>query len=228
MSTCLRKKARENIFNIMFYEPVKRIIDIIGATIGMVFFLPIAIITAFAIEIESPGPILANTPKRVGQRGKEFRLLKFRSMIPNAHSLLHTDPKFKMLLEEYKKSSYKLYNDPRVTKVGKFIRRHSIDEIPQLINVLVGDMSLVGPRPYYPFELKEQQEKYPHTKNLVKEVLEVKPGITGQWQVSGRSEINFDKRIQMDAEYARKKSLVYDIIILLKSPLAMITGKGAI
>lgn len=228
MSTCLKKKARTNISSIMFYESAKRIIDIIGATVAMVFFLPVAIITALAIEIESPGPILADTPKRVGQRGKEFRLLKFRSMIPNAHNLLHTDPKFKMLLEEYKKSSYKLHNDPRVTKVGKFIRKHSIDEIPQLINVLVGDMSLVGPRPYYPFELKEQQEKYPHTKRLVKEVLEVKPGITGQWQVSGRSEINFDKRIQMDAEYARKKSFVYDIIILLRSPLAMITGKGAI
>jgi lipopolysaccharide/colanic/teichoic acid biosynthesis glycosyltransferase len=164
----------------------------------------------------------------VGKEGKLFRILKFRSMIPNAHTLLHTDPKFRKLLKEYKKSSYKLHNDPRVTKVGKFIRKHSIDEVPQLFNVLAGDMSLVGPRPYYPFELEEQQGKYPHTRELVKEVLKVKPGITGQWQVSGRSEINFDKRIEMDALYARKRSILYDILILLRSPLAMVTGKGAV
>jgi len=212
----------------MLYRFLKRLVDIFGSIVAFIFFLPILIITAVAIEIESPGPVLADTPKRMGKDGKEFMLLKFRSMIPNAHTLLHTDPKFAKLLEEYKKSSYKLHNDPRITKVGKFIRKHSIDEIPQLINVLRGEMSLVGPRPYYPFELKEQQEKYPHTKELVKEVLRVKPGVTGNWQISGRSEINFDKRIQMDAEYSRRKSIFYDIIILLRSPLAMITGKGAI
>lgn len=212
----------------MFYNLTKRLIDIIGSIVALIAFLPVSIVTAFAIEIESPGPVLADTPKRMGKDGKEFRLFKFRSMIPNAHILLHTDPKFAKLLEEYKRSSYKLHNDPRVTKVGKFIRKHSIDEIPQLLNVIRGEMSLVGPRPYYPFELREQQEKFPHTKELVKEVLKVKPGVTGHWQVSGRSEINFDKRIQMDAGYARKRSIIYDILILLKSPLAMITGKGAI
>lgn len=212
----------------MFYDFIKRTIDIIGALVAIVLFLPIAITTAIAIEIESPGPLLADTPKRVGKNGKKFRLLKFRSMVPNAHNLLHTDPKFKKLLEEYKKSSYKLHNDPRVTKVGKFIRKHSIDEIPQFINVLKGEMSLVGPRAYYPFELDEQQKKYPETRGLVKEVLKVKPGITGQWQVSGRSEINFDKRIIMDATYARKRSIFYDILIILKTPWAMISGQGAV
>lgn len=212
----------------MFYNITKRLLDIVGALVAIVVFLPVAIVTAIAIEIESPGPLLADTPKRVGKDGQQFRLLKFRSMIPNAHNLLHTDPKFKKLLEEYKKSSYKLHNDPRVTKVGKFIRKHSIDEIPQFINVLKGEMSLVGPRAYYPFELEEQQKKYPVTKDLVKEVLKVKPGITGQWQVSGRSEINFDKRIIMDAMYARKKSILYDILIILKTPWAMISGQGAV
>jgi len=212
----------------MFYDILKRIMDIVCSIIAIIIFIPLSIITIIAIEIESPGTILADTPKRVGKDGKEFRLLKFRSMIPNAHKLLHTDPRFAKLLEEYKKSSYKLHHDPRVTKVGKFIRKHSIDEIPQLINVLIGDMSLVGPRPYYPFELSEQQEKYPQTKKLVKEVMKVKPGITGQWQVSGRSEINFDKRIEMDAEYVRRQSIFYDLIILIKSPLAMITGRGAV
>ena len=210
------------------HDVCKRLIDIVGSLIGLVIFSPVCLVTAIAIEIDSPGTILADTPKRVGKNGNLFRLLKFRSMIPNAHNLLHTDPHFKKLLEEYKKSSYKLHDDPRVTKVGKFIRKHSIDEVPQFLNVMRGEMSLVGPRAYYPFELEEQQKKYPNTVALVKEVLTVKPGVTGQWQVSGRSEINFDKRIEMDAEYARRKSIVYDLIILMRTPLAMITGKGAV
>jgi undecaprenyl-phosphate galactose phosphotransferase len=123
--------------------------------------------------------------------------------------------------------SYKLINDPRVTKVGKFIRKHSLDEVPQFFNILLGDMSLVGPRAYYPDEIKEQQQKYPDTKQAVKIVLSVKPGLTGFWQVSGRSEINFDKRIQMDAEYVKKRSIIYDLKIVAKTPWAMISGKGA-
>lgn len=190
--------------------------------------MPICILTAIAIKIDSPGPVFADTPPRVGKDGKLFRLYKFRSMIVNAHKLLRTDPRFKKLYEEYKKSSYKLKNDPRVTRVGRFIRRHSIDEIPQLINVLKGEMSIIGPRPYYPDELEEQQKKYPHTRKYVREVLKVKPGITGLWQVSGRSEINFDKRIKLDAKYAQKKSILLDLVILLKTPWAMISGKGAI
>ena len=149
-------------------------------------------------------------------------------MIINAHKLLHTDPRFKKLYKEYRKSSYKLYDDPRITRIGKFIRKHSIDEIPQLINVLKGEMSIVGPRPYYPDELEEQQKRYPQTKELVKEVLSVKPGISGFWQVSGRSEVNFDKRIEMDAYYAKKKSILLDVLILLKTPWVMLSGKGAV
>lgn len=211
-----------------FFFFVKRLMDIcLAVVLGAVFF-PVAIITALAIKLDSKGPIFADTPPRVGKNGKLFRIYKFRSMITNAHQLLRTDPRFKKLYEEYKKSSYKLRNDPRVTRVGKFIRKHSIDEIPQLINVLKGEMSVVGPRPYYPDELKEQQKKYPHTKKLVKEALSVKPGITGLWQVSGRSDVNFDKRIALDAYYARKKSVLLDLWILLKSPWVMISGRGAV
>ncbi len=206
---------------------IKRSIDVVLAVILIIFFSPIAIITAIAIRLETPGPIFADTPPRVGRDGKPFRLYKFRSMIANAHNLLRTDPKLAKLFEEYKKNSYKLVNDPRVTGVGKFIRKHSIDELPQLVNVLKGEMSIVGPRPYYPDELEEQQKKYPNTKKYVKEVMDVKPGITGLWQTSGRSEINFDKRIKMDAQYARKKSLMLDLMIMIKSPIVMITGKGA-
>lgn len=212
----------------MYFEYTKRFIDLIGGVVLLIVFFPIVLVSAVAIKISSPGPIFADTPKRVGKEGKLFHLFKFRSMIVNAHRLLQKDPKFKKLYQDYKRSSYKLHEDPRVTKIGKFIRKYSIDEVPQFINVIRGEMSIVGPRAYYPDELTEQQYRYPHTKKLVKEVLSVKPGITGYWQVSGRSEINFDKRIEMDAYYARKKSVLFDVLIILKTPWAMISGKGAI
>jgi lipopolysaccharide/colanic/teichoic acid biosynthesis glycosyltransferase len=213
----------------MDYDITKRTIDILGATFLLVLFSPIFIITAIAIKLDSKGPVFADTPKRVGKGGKLFYPYKFRSMILNAHKLLQTDPKFKKLYEEYKNGSYKSPKwDPRITKVGKFIRKHSIDEIPQFINVIKGEMSIVGPRPYYPDELEKQQKKYPGTQGYVKEMLTVKPGITGFWQVSGRSEVNFDKRIEMDAYYARKKSILLDILILLKTPWVMISGRGAV
>lgn len=207
---------------------VKRIIDIFLSLILLTLFSPIMLITALAIKLSSPGPVFADTPKRVGKDGNLFYPYKFRSMIMNAHLLLRTDPKFKKLYDEYQKSSYKLFHDPRVTPVGKVIRKHSVDEIPQLLNVLKGEMSIVGPRPYYPDELEKQQRIYPKTKNMVKEVLTVKPGITGYWQVTGRSEVNFDKRIEMDAYYAKKRSLLLDLQILAKTPWAMISGKGAV
>jgi len=209
------------------YDLIKRMMDIICSAILGIIFFPIGAITAIAIKLDSPGPIFADTPARIGKNGKLFKMYKFRSMIQNAHQLLRTDPELKTLYEKYKRNSYKLKLDPRITDVGKFIRKHSIDETPQLINVLKGDMSLVGPRPYYPDELKEQQRKYPDTKELVKIVLKTKPGITGDWQVSGRSEVNFDRRIKMDAQYVMQKSILYDIIILLRTPWAMVSGKGA-
>jgi exopolysaccharide production protein ExoY len=212
----------------MRYEILKRSIDIVGASILLVLFSPIILGTAIAIKLNSKGPVFADTPKRVGKNGKLFYPYKFRSMILNAHILLREDPRFKKLYEEYKKSSFKLHEDPRVTKVGKFIRKHSIDEIPQLLNVLKGEMSIVGPRPYYPDELEEQTAKYPQTKKLLKDVVSVRPGITGYWQVTGRSEVNFDKRIEMDAYYARKKSIIFDILVMLRTPWAMVSGKGAV
>ncbi len=210
------------------YSLLKRSIDIIFSIILILIFIPVIILTIMAIKLSSPGPILADTPKRVGKDGKLFKMLKFRTMVVNAHNILRKDPRYKHLFEQYKKNSYKLKRDPRVTQLGKFMRKHSLDEIPQLINVLKGEMSLVGPRAYYPDELSNQQKKYPQTRSLVKKVLSIKPGITGYWQVSGRSEVNFDKRIAMDADYVDKKSLWYDIKILFKTPFAMITGKGAV
>lgn len=211
----------------MTYDLIKRFIDILFSIILLIVFSPIILITLIAIKLDSEGPVLADTPPRVGKDGKLFRMYKFRSMVKNAYMLLQTDERYKQLYEEYKKGGYKLTHDPRVTRVGRFIRKYSIDELPQFINVIKGDMSLVGPRAYYPDELRDQQKQYPNTKDAVKIMMSVKPGITGVWQVSGRSEINFDKRIQMDAQYAEKKSIVYDFLLLLKTPFAMLSGKGA-
>lgn len=209
------------------YNLEKRILDLTSSAMLGIIFLPICVIAAIAIKFDSYGPIFADTPQRVGKNGRLFKMYKFRSMVQNAHQLLRSDPRYKDLLKKYKLNSYKLKEDPRITRVGKFIRKHSIDEIPQLLNVLRGEMSLVGPRAYYPDELEHQQKKFPHTKKDVQIVLTSKPGITGVWQVSGRSEVQFDKRIAMDAQYVRKKSVINDIVILLKTPWVMVTGKGA-
>jgi lipopolysaccharide/colanic/teichoic acid biosynthesis glycosyltransferase len=210
------------------YLFTKRLMDILSSILLLVIFSPVIIVIAILIKLDSKGPILADTPKRVGKNGTLFKMYKFRSMVENAHEILRGNPKYVNLYNIYKKGSYKLKHDPRITRIGHFIRKHSLDEIPQALNILRGEMSLVGPRAYYPDELRDQQKKYPNTIDSVKVVLSVKPGVTGFWQVSGRSEINFDKRIEMDASYVKKRSLLYDLWIIAKTPIAMITGRGAL
>lgn len=209
----------------MMYNFAKRLIDVGSSILGLIILSPLLILIAIAIKLDSPGPIFADTPMRAGRGGKLFRIYKFRSMVANAQEILDSNPR---LLEEYKKNSYKIFNDPRVTRMGKFIRRFSVDEFPQFFNILKGEMSIVGPRAYYPYELEEQQEKYPSSKKFVKIILSGKPGLTGLWQVTGRSKINFDKRVEMDAQYVKKRSLFYDFQIMLKTIPAVISGKGAV
>lgn len=223
-----KSKTKEKIF-----EFFKRAIDVFGSLFLLILFSPVMLLTAILIKISSPGPVLVEKEnshmKRLGKGRNIFRLFKFRSMMINADVLEKTDPRFKKVYEEKRaRGNYKPTKDPRVTPVGKFIRKHSIDETPQFLNILMGDMSLVGPRPYLREELEEQQEKYPGTEKYVKEMHAVRPGITGFWQVSGRSDVNFDKRIEMDAYYARKKSLLLDFLILLKTPWAMLSGRGTV
>ena len=215
------------------YDVFKRTIDVIGSVILLVLFSPILLITAIAIKLSSPGPVFVEKTnkhmRRLGKNAKVFRLYKFRSMPVKADILEKTNPKYKSAyIEKHTSGNYKPTNDPRVTKVGRFIRKHSIDEMPQLINVLRGEMSIVGPRPYLQEELEEQQGKFPGTEKYVKEMSTVKPGITGYWQVNGRIDVNFDKRIKMDAFYARKKSILFDVLIVLKTPWVMLAGKGAV
>lgn len=212
----------------MFYDLAKRFIDIVGATVLIIVFSPLLILIPILIKIDSPGPVFVEESARVGRDKKLFYMYKFRSMIANARELLRSDPKFRRLYRKYKRDSYKLKDDPRITRVGRFLRRFSLDELPQIFNVLKGEMSLIGPRAYYPDELEEQQKVYPETKRHVKEILKAKPGVTGYWQVTGRSEINFDKRVKMDADYVRRRSIMQDMIILLRTPWVMLSGKGAL
>ncbi|MBP6979821.1 sugar transferase [Candidatus Curtissbacteria bacterium] len=212
----------------MFYDFAKRTIDIVGSLVGMSILCLIFPVIAIAIKRSSPGPVFADVPKRSGKDGKSFKMYKFRSMIKDAHLLLQSDPKFKKLYEEYKKNSYKLSHDPRVTPLGHFIRKTSIDELPQFINVLKGEMSLVGPRAYYPDELINQQKAFPETKKYVKTLLTAKPGLTGPWQVSGRSDISFEKRVKLDADYAKKRSILYDLKIIILTVPALLSQKGAV
>lgn len=211
----------------MIYDVLKRLIDIVGSIIGIIIFSPVFIGTALAIKIDSRGPILADTPMRVGKNGRLFYMFKFRSMVVGAAEILKQNPE---LFKKYKENSYKLdiNEDPRITKVGRFIRKTSIDEFPQFFNVLKGEMSLVGPRAYYPFELEDQQKKYPNSREFVKIILSAKPGLTGVWQVSGRSNINFDKRVEMDARYVQRRSIFYDMYIILKTIPAVLTSRGAV
>ncbi|OGD97027.1 hypothetical protein A3F02_02780 [Candidatus Curtissbacteria bacterium RIFCSPHIGHO2_12_FULL_38_9b] len=216
----------------MFYDFLKRTIDILGSIFVLILFFPIMVIVALVIKLISPGPVLYS-PKRVGKNGKLFTMLKFRSMYMykingkwvHAEKYLETNRK---LMAAYKKGSYKLKKDPRITFLGKFLRKFSLDEVPQLINVLNGEMSLVGPRAYQFEELIHQQKVYPHTSKYVKIILSGRPGVTGPWQVSGRSFINFDKRVVMDAAYVKRRSILYDIWIIIKTPIAMISGIGAV
>lgn len=216
----------------MFYDFAKRTIDIIGALIGLFIFSVVIISVTVAIKLTSPGPIFF-APSRVGRDGKLFRMLKFRSMymyqiggeLQHAEKYLELNPK---LMKAYQKNSYKLKDDPRITPIGRILRRFSLDELPQLINVLKGNMSLVGPRAYQKDELDHQQKVYPHTKKFVQVILKSRPGASGPWQTSGRSQINFDRRVEMDASYVSRRSILFDLKVIIKTPFAMITGQGAI
>lgn len=202
------------------YAEQKRILDIVVALGLLIAFLPIWIIVPILIKLDSPGPILF-THKRVGKNGKTVELLKFRSMIDNADEILHK--KSPELLKQFKAADWKLEHDPRITRLGKILRSLTIDEFPQLLNVLKGELSMVGPRAYVERELREQQQKYPETRPLIKDILSIKPGVTGPWQTSGRNEVPFNKRAQMDAAYARQKNIWKDIWILIKTPRAMLS-----
>lgn len=201
---------------------IKRALDLIVATILAVLFLPIWIVVPILIALSSPGPIVYRH-RRIGQNGEPFDMYKFRSMVADADEILHK--RNKKLLKKFKALDWKLEakDDPRITPLGRILRALTIDEFPQLYNVLRGQMSMIGPRAYLAAELAAQVKKYPETRPLMHVVLTAKPGLTGLWQVSGRNEISFDKRVALDAQYVTNSTLWGDLIILCKTPLAMIS-----
>jgi len=198
---------------------IKRLLDLLLVSVGGVIILPFLLLIALVVKISSPGPVLYGH-KRLGLNGKHFRAYKFRSMVMDAEkkleSVLDADPR---LREEWK-ASHKLKDDPRVTKIGKLLRRTSFDEFPQLLNILKGEMSLVGPRPVTDPEI----EKYGENS---KRILTVKPGLTGLWQVSGRSDTDYAERVSHDLYYIQSWSVWLDLWILYRTPGAIFKGKGA-
>ena len=213
------EQKEKKTFNEITYSFLKRTVDITASATALLLLSPVFLVTSLAIRKDSDGPAMF-TQKRIGKDGKLFEIYKFRTMVPDADKklfeLLDKDEKAR---EEYKVNK-KLKNDPRITKVGNFLRKTSIDELPQLINVLKGDMSLVGPRPYLPRE-KDDMGAYYNT------IIESKPGITGLWQVSGRSNTTFEERLHFDEEYNEKKSFTYDMGLLVKTVGSVVKGDGA-
>jgi len=206
----------------MFYDLTKRLLDVISSLTLIILFLPVWIIVPILIKIDSKGPIFF-FQKRLGRSGKLFKIIKFRTMRTDAEEFWKKNPK---LYQKFKRQSWKLTldEDPRVTKLGRILRQTSIDEFPQVFNVLLGSMSLVGPRPIRDIEVADAIKRY--GKGIKKQIdlsLTVKPGITGPWQVSGRNDIPWDKRLDIDAAYAQKRSILDDFRIIFKTPLAMIS-----
>ncbi len=197
------------------YRVIKRAIDVVGALGGLLLLVPLLPLIVVMIKLETPGPVLF-AQDRVGRRGRLFRCYKFRSMGTDAEArkqeLAH--------LNEFQGAAFKIKDDPRITRVGRFLRRSSLDEFPQLWNILRGDMSIVGPRPQIPAEVAEYTPE--QALRLV-----ARPGLTCLWQVSGRSQVDFEEWMALDREYVRQRSLRYELGILLRTLPAVIERKGA-
>lgn len=198
------------------YRGFKRIVDIILGCIGLVLLSPVFLILAICIKIDSKGPVIF-AHKRIGKNGKEFNMYKFRSMYENAEEMIEN------FNEEQKREwqeNFKLENDPRITKVGKFLRKTSLDELPQIVNIIKGDLSIVGPRPI----VDEELEKYGENKE---KFLSITPGLTGYWQANGRSNTTYEERMQMELYYIDNQSLWLDIKIFFKTIVSVIKKEGA-
>ena len=212
-------KLNSKISNKSFlvYNFFKRSFDIISASIGILFLLPLFIVLAILVKLDSKGPIFFSH-KRIGKNGKIIGIYKFRSMESNSEEI------FKNFTEEQKKEfekNFKLDDDPRITKIGGFLRKTSLDELPQLLNIIKGDMSVVGPRPI----VRAEVEKYGVCAD---KLFSVKPGLTGFWQANGRSDTTYEERVQMDMYYIDNRSFLLDIRIILKTVISVIRKEGAV
>jgi lipopolysaccharide/colanic/teichoic acid biosynthesis glycosyltransferase len=199
-----------------FYQVAKRVLDVSLALVALVALAPLLLIIATAIALQDGFPVVFKQ-KRVGKGGRTFYIYKFRTMVKNAEEILRSRPD---LMEEYRRT-YKIQNDPRISKLGRFLRRTSLDELPQLVNVLKGEMSLVGPRPI----VESEMEKYGDSRHLY---LALKPGCAGLWQCSGRSETTYDERVALDEEYFMRSSIRYDLGLLCRTAYAIMVRRGAV
>jgi undecaprenyl-phosphate galactose phosphotransferase len=215
--------------NDSLYLFVKRFFDVIAASMLIVVLAPLFILIAVAVKLDGTGgKVLSKYPLRVCKDGKKFLMLKFRTMVPGAHEIIKGD-KFKQLRKKQVSKSFKIKNDedPRITFVGRFLRKLDLDELPQLINVLAGEMSIVGPRPYMEEEVEvlvSEDKKY---KKDLKKIQTVRPGITGLWQISGRNDLTIYERIDLEKTYVEDMSLLEDLVILFKTPWIVLSRKGA-
>lgn len=199
-----------------FYLLIKRVMDIFGALAGLIIFSPLFILIPILIKRNDPMGSVIFKQIRVGENGKTFCIYKFRSMVENAEQLLDN------LLDRNDTTGamFKMKEDPRITKIGRFLRKTSLDELPQFVNILKGEMSLVGPRPPLPREVKEYTD-------YDKQRLLVKPGCTGLWQVMGRSDVSFETMVKLDIEYINRRGIIFDIKIILKTILVLFNSKNA-
>lgn len=201
----------------IFYNFIKRVADVVLSLVAIVLFSPIFLIVALVIRIDSKGKVVFGH-ERIGKDMNKFKVYKFRTMYENSNEI------FNNFSEEQKREYYinfKLDNDPRITRVGSFLRKTSLDELPQLINILKGDMSIVGPRPI----VEKEIEKYG---GYAEEVFSVLPGLTGYWQANGRSDTTYEQRVQMDMYYINNRSLLLDFKIILKTFISVIKKEGAV
>ncbi len=198
-----------------FDAALKRMVDLLGAIVGLLIFAPLMLLAAILIKLDSPGPVLF-VQKRIGENGRAFKMYKFRTMVANAEELL----KELVAVDKLAEPVFKLENDPRVTKLGRILRRTSIDELPQLVNVLRGEMSLVGPRP-------EEAGMVKHYNAWHRKRLAVKPGITGPMQINGRGDLSLEERVRLELDYIRNYSLWKDLKILLRTVPMVIKGSGS-
>ena len=210
------KVTSKYVKNKPVYDFVKRFADILCSTIAIILLSPFFIIISIAIKATSKGPVIF-IHKRVSKNGKEIGIYKFRSMVMNAEELIE---KFTPEQKEEFQKNFKLENDPRITKIGKILRKTSLDELPQLFNILKGDLSIVGPRPI----MEVETEIYGKYKDML---LSVKPGLTGFWAANGRSDTSYKRRRAMEIYYVKNRSLLFDINIILKTVISVFKGEGA-
>lgn len=213
-------KSTLKTIRLYIYLFIKRVFDLVCALVGLIFLIPVALFVKLAYMFTGDFKSIFFSQKRIGKNGKEFKFYKFRTMIKDADQVLfkmmEEDPKIK---EEYTINK-KLKNDPRITKVGKVLRKSSLDELPQILNIFLGQMTIIGNRPYLPREKEDMGTYY-------KDIVKTKPGLTGYWQVSGRSDCTFEERLKLEQYYSNHRGLKMDIKIFFKTFMVVILRKGA-